>query len=85
MKLVLIAAVLATLAASSGEIKPVERKQTLTSSDGVLTVENTDTGKGGTMPDLVTTLRWKDDKGASHAKVIGDGSARPTNAGSSKR
>ena len=71
MKLPVIAAVLATLAASSGELKPVERKQTLTSSDGVLTVENHDTGKGGTMPELVTTLRWKDDKGVSHAKVIG--------------
>ncbi len=65
MTLALIFALLATEptavpTAKGTTLQPVERRASVVSSDGVLTVENKDTGKGGTMPELVTTVRWKD-------------------------
>lgn len=59
-------------AVASTEVKPIERKASVTSSDGVVTVQNVDTGKGGTMPALVTTVSWKDETGESHKTVFED-------------
>lgn len=63
-------AVLAAVATT--DVRPIERKASVTSSDGVVTVQNVDTGKGGTMPELVTTVTWKDGKGASRKTVFED-------------
>lgn len=72
--LALLFAVLAAPVTAS--FKPVPRAKTVVSSDGAITVTNTDTGKGGTMPAWITTLSWKDDKGAPRRQVFDDESGR---------
>lgn len=54
---------IAMLLAAPAPVTKIERKATIVSSDGVLTAKNADAGDGGTMPNLVTTLAWKDASG----------------------
>lgn len=66
------AAVLLSLALLAAPPAKVERRTSVTSSDGALTATNADTGLGGTMPDLVTTLSWKSAKGGARKLELRD-------------